>query len=232
MKTILITGANRGIGLALTKIYLESGNTVYACCRNTASASNLIELQKSHPDNLQIEPVDLATTSSIDALVERLSDKPIDIVINNAGMTDTHQTDMSDLSQDDFLSIINVNCFASLYLSQALLPQIKKSQTKLIVSISSGLSSISLPVMGGYYGYRASKAALNSAMRGLAIDNQADGVSIILLHPGVVQTEMTGFTGFFSADEAAANLFNQIHTQHEARFANALINFDGTIIEV
>lgn len=232
MSTVVITGANRGIGLALVKHFLKMRHKVYACCRTPSDSTLLFDLLEQYPKTLNIEKLDISSTSSIDLFCHSLQAEPIDILINNASVTESKKSDMTKVSQDEFLDIMNINCYGTLYLSQSMLPMLKKSQRKRIVSLSSRMASISINLPNGYYGYRASKAALNGAMRGLAVDNEIHGIQVLLLHPGEVQTRMTGFTGSLSPDECCVFLYKQITCKQHFVLANALINFDGSIIQV
>ncbi|MBT1516787.1 SDR family oxidoreductase [Bradyrhizobium sp. SRL28] len=207
MSTVLITGANRGIGLALVRQYAAEGAEVIACCRDPATADALKELAKSSSDRVRIMPLDVADEASIDSLKRALGDRPIDILINNAGV--------SGLSADlietvGWTTTLRVNALGPMLIAQALRDNLRRSNEKKLVAITSIMGSTS-SAGGGKYAYRASKAALNNGMRGLSRDWAGDGILVGLLNPGWVQTDMVaGQAAYISAEECARGLICRI----------------------
>jgi NAD(P)-dependent dehydrogenase (short-subunit alcohol dehydrogenase family) len=199
MKTAVITGANRGIGLALTKNYIAQGWNVIAICRNTSPELNNIGATI-------ISGIDVADDQSIKSMVQQLQNKKIDLLINNAGILLRHA-----LGEIDYASIEKqffVNAVAPLKITEALLGNLT-SNAKLAF-ITSRMGSIADNTSGSHYGYRMSKAALNAAAASLAIDLKPRGIAVAVLHPGYVQTAMVNFGGDISADESAARLTKRI----------------------
>lgn len=207
MRSVLITGANRGIGLALARQYATEGARVFACCRDPGRADKLKELIVSSGGRLQTVQLDVADEASIASLKAVLGDQPIDILINNAGI--------SGLSADrieaaGYITTMRVNALAPMLIAQTLRENLTKSTEKKLVAITSIMGSIST-AGGGKYAYRASKAALNNGMRGLSRDWARDGILVALLNPGWVQTEMvSGQTAYISAEECARGLIERI----------------------
>ena len=203
-KNILITGANRGIGLALTKQYLAKGDTVYAVCRK--ASAQLVML-----DGVKIfEGIDVSDDKDLTKLKESLTDVSIDILINNAGIMSEES-----LGDIDFQAVTHqflVNAIGPLKTTQALLVNLKKGSK--VAIITSRMGSISDNTSGGWYGYRMSKSAVNSAAVSLAQDLKPEGISVMLLHPGFVQTDLVDNQGDISAKQAAINLVNRIEEQN------------------
>ncbi|MCK1354271.1 SDR family oxidoreductase [Bradyrhizobium sp. CW7] len=207
MRSVLITGANRGIGLALARQYATDGARVFACCRDPGRADKLRALIASSGGRLQTVQLDVADEASIASLKAVLGDQPIDVLINNAGI--------SGLSADrieapGYLTTMRVNSLAPMLIAQTLRENLTKSNEKKLVAITSIMGSTST-AGGGKYAYRASKAALNNGMRGLSRDWARDGILVALLNPGWVQTEMvSGQAAYISAEECARGLIERI----------------------
>jgi NAD(P)-dependent dehydrogenase (short-subunit alcohol dehydrogenase family) len=190
----LITGYDRGIGLALTREFVSRGWRVIATCRDPARATELKELATGHP-GVTIERLDVADNAAIDALSARLREQPIDALINNAGVIgDFDAQRFSTLAPDEFQRVMRINTYAPLRVAQAFMPQVEASRQKKIVSISSGIGSLarapdSMQNAPAYY-YAISKAGLNMAMRMLATEARPRGVLVGLVTPGRVETDM------------------------------------------
>lgn len=207
MSTILITGANRGIGLALTRQYAAEGADVFACCRNPAKADDLKELAASSSVRVRITALDVADEPSIASLKRTLGEQPIDILINNAGLSGLSA---DRIEAEGFMTTMRVNALAPMLLAQTLYGNLRGSTQKKLVAITSIMGSTS-SAGGGKYAYRASKAALNNGMRGLSRAWARDGILVALLNPGYVQTEMVkGQVAFISAEECARGLIARI----------------------
>lgn len=199
MKTALVTGANRGIGLALCKTYLAEGWNVIGVCR-TASP----ELTESGAR--VVAGVDVTDPNAVAQLADRLEGKTIDLLINNAGIF-LHEA----LGKIDYQSVQQqflVNAEAPLRVTEALLGNLAAGAK--IAFITSRMGSIADNTSGGYYGYRMSKAALNAAAMSLARDLKPQGIAVAILHPGYVQTAMVNFGGDISADVSAQRLSQRI----------------------
>jgi len=199
MKHVVITGANRGIGLELARHYKAEGWRVTGVCRESSP-----ELETSATRT--IDGIDVASEECIERLVADLQGESIDLLINNAG-----------LMQDEALGTINfdslrlqmeINAFAPLRISEALLPNLQAGSK--IANITSRMGSIADNDSGGRYGYRASKAACNALGRSLAIDLKGRGIAVAQLHPGFVKTRMVNFGGIITTEEAVAGLAERI----------------------
>ena len=186
---VLITGANRGIGLEFTKQYAADGWSVIACCRNPQTAGELKALNKTY-SNIQILQLDVSNFPAIDALALQLKDQKIDLLINNAGIYPS--SSLNDLDYDDWETAFKINSMAPLKMVQALLSNISASQLRKIATLTSKMGSLDDNTSGGSYIYRTSKAALNMAMKCLSIDLMPLNIAVVTLHPGWVLTSMGG----------------------------------------
>ena len=211
METVVITGANRGIGLALTQFYVERGAQVLALCRQASS-----DLSASGAEI--VEDVDLLLPDTFAAVAERLPCDNIDILINNAGILRGGR--LGQLSSSVLMEQLQVNAIGALLMSQAMLPRLKRGAK--VALITSRMGSIGDNDSGGSYGYRMSKAALNAAGKSLAIDLAPQGIAVAVLHPGYVQTDMVGGGGNVSAGTAAIQLAARIDDLDASRSGHFL----------
>jgi NAD(P)-dependent dehydrogenase (short-subunit alcohol dehydrogenase family) len=185
-KTVLITGANRGLGLEFAREYHARGYRVIGTARNPGEADEL------HGLGVRVEQLDVADPASVRALGRRLKGVPIDILINNAGIIGPHAHSFTSLDVDALDRTWQVNSLGPMRVTQALYGNLKLADTRKIISITSDLGSISRNTGGGLYGYRMTKAALNMFNRTLAAELGPDGFICVVLHPGWVQTDMGG----------------------------------------
>lgn len=199
MKHVLITGANRGIGFQFAKQYSEAGYKVSAVCRN--NSKQLTEL-----DVDIIEGIDVTKASDLLRMQETIGDKTIDILINNAGLL--NKDELGDIDGGSLRAQYEVNAIAPLRVTEALLGNL--SEGSKVALITSRMGSIADNGSGSRYGYRMSKAALNAAGKSLALDLKEQGIAVVLLHPGYVQTDMVGNRGDITAEEAAQRLIQRI----------------------
>ena len=183
MSTYLVTGANRGIGLELVRQLNDRGENVIATCRSSSSELNSFSVRVE-------TDIDINSGDSIIRLKENLNDTKIDVLIQNAGIAEFNS--LSNLDPQSIVHQFEVNALSPLCCVQAMLSQLSKSAK--IVLISSRMGSISDNSSGGSYGYRMSKAALCMAGKSLSVDLKPKGISVAILHPGLVSTRMTGFT--------------------------------------
>lgn len=192
MSTVLITGANRGLGLEFSRQYAEAGWRVLACCRDPDRADELRRLASVWP-TLALYRLDVGDFAAVDALARELAAESIDVLLNNAGVYgDSAQTPFGALDYDLWQKVLRIDTLAPMKLAEAFLPHVERSQTKLIVAITSLMGSIADNGGGGSIMYRSAKAALNAAMKSLSIDLRGRGVGVLLLHPGWVKTDMGG----------------------------------------
>jgi NAD(P)-dependent dehydrogenase (short-subunit alcohol dehydrogenase family) len=199
MGTALVTGGNRGIGLALVKLLRARGDTVIATCRHETPELTALGVEIA-------SGVDVASDKSINLLAEKLKGRSLDLLINNAGLLSVER-----LENLDFTAIqrqMEVNAYGPLRVTQKLSPLLARGAK--VALITSRMGSIGDNGSGSYYGYRMSKAALNAAGKSLAIDLAPRGVSVAILHPGMVKTEMTGGHGNVAPEDAAQGLLARI----------------------
>jgi NAD(P)-dependent dehydrogenase (short-subunit alcohol dehydrogenase family) len=199
MAAILISGAGRGIGLALTQQLAARGDRVIALCRTPSAALEQIE-------NIRIiGAIDVTDSAAIERLAAQLDKQALDVIIHNAGVLSDET--LTDLNIDRIHHQFAVNAVAPLHLTQALLPNLRNGSK--VVVITSRMGSIDDNSSGGMYGYRMSKAALNIASKSLAIDLKPAGIAVGIFHPGFVATEMTHGQGI-DPQQAVAQLIARI----------------------
>ena len=199
MVNVVITGANRGIGLEFTKQYLAKGYKVYALCRNSSD-----ELRDSGATI--IDRVDVGNPETLPESLSKIKDVSIDILINNAGVLGRESIDNWDPITIEHQ--FRVNAMGPLLVSQCLRTQLKNGSK--IALITSRMGSMADNSSGNYYGYRMSKAALNMAGVSMAHDLKEQGVAVAILHPGFVQTDMVNNAGDISAQASAELLIQRI----------------------
>ena len=202
MANVVITGANRGIGLELAKLYAARGDLVTAICREAGDEiEDIADQTISGIDvtNEQIGP-------GLQTILAELVEGKIDLLINNAGLFKNETLDAMDA--DSIREQFEVNTIAPLMIAHGLAPLMGEGSK--IANITSRMGSIEDNTSGAYYGYRASKAALNAVGKSLAMDLKPKGIAVAQLHPGFVQTRMVGFNGDISPAEAAAGLAQRI----------------------
>ena len=202
MKNIVITGANRGIGLELATQFSLNYSVFTLCRKSSSNLSNLSNVTV-------IEDVDLLSTSSIRNAISQLPDH-IDVLINNAGILNRVVLDL--MTDDDLQRIrdqFEVNALAPLFLVNQCLSRFKSGSK--VALITSRMGSIDDNDSGSHYGYRMSKSALNMAGKSMAIDLNSLGISVGIIHPGWVKTGMTGNTGHFTTKQSAELIIDRIH---------------------
>lgn len=221
MPTLLITGANRGIGLELTKRYAADGWTVIATCRTPGTAAAL----KALTGNITLESLDVTDYAAVDTLAAKHHGTAIDLLLNNAGIYGNRDGALTVSDFETYLQVLHVNSVAPMKLALAFLPHLKAAKAGKIATISSRMGSISLG-SGGSYAYRASKAAINAGMRNLALDLKSSGISCITLHPGWVKTDMGGAGADIDVATSAAGLKKVIDAL-TLKDTGKFYNYDG-----
>lgn len=201
MKTALITGANRGIGLELARQLDDRGYRVIAVCRGSSPELNALDVQVE-------EGVDVTDGASLGDLAERLRGVRLDLLINNAGLMQSTSLESIEDDLDAFRAQYEVNSLAPLRVTRALINHLNDGAK--VVIITSRMGSIADNTSGGAWAYRMSKAAVNMAGVSLAHELSGREIAVGLLHPGYVKTGMTGNTGHVGPDEAAAGLIERI----------------------
>ncbi len=198
-KTVLVTGANRGLGLEFASQYQAAGWRVIATARKPEAAKALEAL------GVRVLQLDVADADSVDRLARELENQPIDVLINNAGMF-PRVNSLAETNFDDVARTLEVNTIGPMRVTRALLPNLRLGQTRQIVSITSGLGSIANNDSGRYYGYRESKAGLNMFNRSLAVELKDDGFTCIVMSPGWVRTDMGGPNAALSPQESITGM--------------------------
>ena len=201
MSAVFITGCNRGIGLALARLYAREGWTVHATVRNPEQAGSIEALG----DQVFCHTLDVSDSGNIRSLAKKLEGTAIDVLISNAGIYGK-KLPLGSLEREEWLNVLSTNSISPLLLAQAFLPHVKASHTKKLIAVSSKMGSIGDNSSGGSYIYRSSKAALNAAWVSLAHDLKKEGVIASILHPGWVRTDMGGPNALISTEESAIGL--------------------------
>jgi len=198
-RNIVVTGANRGIGLALTRYYLAQSDHVYAVCRKPSKELGALGANV-------VTGIDVAEPEGVSALVNSLHDIPVDILINNAGVWGKET--LGSINYDALQSVFATNAIAPLRVTEALLTNMGSGSK--IALITSRMGSIADNGSGRGYDYRMSKAALNMAGKTMAVDLKEEGIAVAVLHPGYVATDMVGGVGDISPEIAAERLAARI----------------------
>lgn len=201
--TVLITGANRGLGLEFARQYHEKGFTVIGTARKPEKAAKLNAL------GVRVEQLDVTEDASVKSLASRLRNIPIDLLINNAGILRNRSGSMATLDFDDFDLTFAVNSTGPMRVTQSLLPNLRQGNRKKIVSITSMLGSIERN-RGGMYSYRASKAALNQLNKTMSLELGSEGFTCLVLHPGWVATDMGGAGATYAPEESVRSMIEVI----------------------
>ena len=225
---ILITGANRGIGLELTEQFAEDGWQVLACCRNPDDAGQLQVLTERYPA-IEIHALDVTNYQQMASLSNQLANRQIDILLSNAGIYGSKGVDFGAVDAEEWRQVLEVNTIAPLMLVQNFVEQVAASRQKLVAVISSKVGSIADNTGGGSYVYRSSKTAVNQVVKSLSIDLADRGISAISLHPGWVKTDMGGPNAEISTDESVSGLKGILQSAGVAQ-SGRFIEFNGSSI--
>ena len=226
MQTILITGANRGLGLEFCRQYSQQGARIIACCRQPETATELKILAQSYWQ-LTIHPLDVSDFAQIEQLAAQLKDETIDIIISNAGVYgDSAHHRFGALNYDSWEDTLRINTLAPVKLIESFLSQLQKSDNATVVAITSLMGSISDNSSGGSICYRSSKAALNAAMKTLAINLKDDRIAVLILHPGWVKTDMGGNNAPMNPQDSIAGM-RQVIADFNLEKSGAFLNYRG-----
>ena len=232
MKKILITGASRGIGLELTKQYLELGCSVIATCRHPNKANALMDLKKENPKKIEILSMDVEVEESVKSCFNSLLKKKskVDLLYNNAGIIDW--SDLYEVSASSTEKIYKVNLIGALLVTRHALPCLKNSTDPVIVNLSSRLGSIEIrgeTQLGGAIAYQCSKAALNMLTKQSAIDLQRHNIRVISQSPGWVKTDMGGKDAKYEIKDAVAKMIQSL-LKMKSDQTGIFIGEDGDLI--
>lgn len=206
METVVITGANRGIGLALTRRFLRAGKRVVATCRNLET----FQIGEDRA-NLDVVKLDVTDGEAVSAFASNISGEVVDVLLNNAGVIGGDARSVDDVDYGAWREAFEVNTLAPFRLSVALRANLLRSARPRVVTLSSQMGSLDRKGSGSY-AYRGSKAAANKVMQALAQEFHGDGIVVCPVHPGWVQTDMGGTHAEISADVSASGLFDLLES--------------------
>ncbi len=224
MPSIMITSANRGLGLEFVRQYAADGWTIFAACRNPDAADDLHELTRS--GSITVLPIDVTDLSSVRHAAAGLNGESIDVLLNSAGIIGKPGQRTGHIDYESWEQVLNVNTMGPLRVTEAFVEHVARGERKLIVTITSGLGSLTDNTSGGSIPYRSSKAAVNMAMRSAAIDLAPRGIACVLVNPGWVKTDMGGPGAPLTPSESVAALKSLIATfglAHSGKF----FHYDG-----
>ncbi|XP_076755912.1 SDR family oxidoreductase sniffer isoform X1 [Xylocopa sonorina] len=246
MRSILITGCNRGLGLGLVKHLVklsQSPENIFATCRDANKARELTALAKESK-NVHIIEIDLSDTKRYNEIVQIVSEKVgkagLNVLFNNAGISPRF-TRLNLVKEKQLTETLFVNTVAPILLTKAFLPLLKtasnnfmdKSKMNInrsaVINMSSILGSIADNDLGGYYPYRCSKAALNAATKSMSIDLKEDGILVTCLHPGWVRTDLGGSNAPMDVDTSVSNILNTLSSLSE-KHTGCFVQYDGKIL--
>ena len=200
--SVLVTGANRGLGLEFVRQYAADGWQVFAACRAPDAAKDLQRLAAESGGRVRILKMDVTDTTSVRAAAGALGGEPIDVVLNNAGVGGPRSERIGNFDYAAWECVLDANTLGPMRVAEAFVENVARSQQKRIVTITSGMGSIADNTSGGSYAYRSSKAAVNIVMKSLAIDLASRGILCVVVNPGWVRTDMGGPRGTLTPAES------------------------------
>ncbi|EIJ35335.1 SDR family oxidoreductase [Thiothrix nivea] len=230
MPTLLITGANRGLGLELARRYATDGWDVLACCRSPENARELNQLAAASGGKVSVHLLDVANNTQRQSLAAQFKGRPIDILFNNAGISGNWGTQsFGQCQSDEWLEVLRTNVIAPTLMMQDFAANVAMSDRKIIANMSSKMGSIADNTSGSSYVYRSSKAALNMVSMSAARDLARQGITVVALHPGWVRTDMGGPNGELSVEESVTALKRNL-TNVTVADSGRFIDIDGSTI--
>jgi len=209
MPTVMITGANRGIGLELLRQYAERGWRVLGTCRDPGAATEAQSIAGAH-DSVSLPMLAVTDAAAVDALAQSLAGTAIDVLLLNAGVMSPASNTLGKLDAADFLRVLQVNVVAPAICAQAFRPHVAASERRIMVGMGSFLGSMASNSDGGLYSYRSAKAGIHAIMRSLSVDLREEGITAIAMHPGWVQTDMGGADAAISTEESVRGMISVI----------------------
>lgn len=208
-RTVLITGANRGLGLALTHACLRRDDKVIACCRDPDRARALHQFAEVYP-TLSLHRLDVMLAEDYLTLKAAIGATPIDLMVANAGVLGPKLQRFGRTDYHAWGEAFSVNAMAPLRLAEQFMDNLRQGESPLLIAISSVMASITNNQEGEYYLYRSSKAALNAVVKSLAIDLADEGIRALAIHPGWMKTEMGGEEAPLTPEDAAVTLLETL----------------------
>jgi NAD(P)-dependent dehydrogenase (short-subunit alcohol dehydrogenase family) len=227
MPSVLITGANRGLGLEFARQYTADDWRVFACCRRPDAAADLRAIAGGSKGRTTVHALDVADHGQIAALAKVLRDEPIDLLLNNAGVYEPHQTQLGKIDFAAWANVLAVNVLAPTRMVECFVDNVEQSNRKQIACLSSQMGSIAGNLSGAHYLYRSSKAALNMVVKSLSIDLHDLGVTVVALDPGWVRTDMGGADAELAP---ADSICGMIHILDRLKIGDSgkFISYDST----
>ena len=226
-KTLLISGANRGLGLEFVRQYADAGWRVYATCRSPENALELNRLAEASTGRISVHPVDVTNSNHIRGMAAVLGATPLDLLINNAGAAGQRDSQIGNIDAAAWSDTLRINTIAPLCMVQAFVESLATAERPTILTLTSRLGSIGLNDSGGNYVYRSSKAGVNAAMRSAAVDLRGRGVIVVLVHPGWVRTDMGGPNAAIAAGQSVAGM-RRLVERLTLGDSGKFFNYDGT----
>jgi NAD(P)-dependent dehydrogenase (short-subunit alcohol dehydrogenase family) len=221
--TILVTGANRGLGLEFARQYAAEGWQVYAACRTPNAAKELQRIAAESGGRIRVLEMNVTDTASVRAASAGLKGEAIDLLLNNAGVGGPPNQRLGSLDYEAWAKVLDVNTLGPMRVVEAFLDNVAKSRLRQIVTITSGMGSIGDNTSGGSYAYRSSKTAVNMVMKSLAIDLAPRGITCVVMNPGWVRTDMGGPGGKISPAEsikAIRSVIAALRPEDSGKFLN------------
>lgn len=228
MPSVLITGANRGMGLEWVRQYAREGWTVYATCRDPDSAEDLAAVAAAH-EGTTVWRLEVTDAGSVAALSQALAGETLDVLINNAGiyLEGFESVGIEALSYEHWAQTFAVNTMGPVRVTAALLDPLGRGERPLVVAISSHMGSIAEIDSPGSYFYRSSKAALNAAMKGISLELRPKGIGVLLLHPGWVRTRMGGPHATLTPEESVRRM-RELVARFDLSQTGRFLRYDGS----
>lgn len=223
MKIAIVTGANRGLGFETTRQLLEAGYAVHATYRSHQGGLKGVQ----HP-NLCVHKVDVCSEGDVAALMASVGPY-LDLLVNNAGVADGRWASISEIDLEHAARVFEVNAFAPVRVTQHALPLLEKCESSTVVMVSSLMASIDDCKSGRSYAYRASKTALNMFAMSMKNELAAIGSSLLILHPGWVETDMGGPRAPLTPEESVQGIIERIEEQDMA-MSGRFVQYDGTAL--
>jgi len=199
---VLVTGANRGLGLEFARQYAADGWQVFAACRTPGDAAELKKLEMASSGRIRVLPMDVMDVASVKAAALVIGTQPIDLLLNNAGVMGPRNDRIGSIDYAAWARVLDANSLGPMRVVEAFVENVAKGSQKKIVTITSGMGSLEDNTSGGAYAYRTSKAAVNMVVRSLALDLAPRGITCIVMNPGWVRTDMGGSGGKLSPAES------------------------------
>lgn len=227
--SILITGANRGIGLELVRQYAAEDWRIFACCRYPEKAKDLQDLVEMYKDQISIHALDISQAGDITRLANELALEKIDILFNNAGVSGPQPQGFGSIDSEAWLYAMRINTLAPFHMAVAFVNQVASSKRRIFAIMGTQLGSMTDNTSGGIYVYRSSKAAVHMVGKSLSLDLEPRGIITMLLHPGWVRTSMGGPDATLSAEESVRGL-RRVLDQAKPSDNGKLISYNGRVL--